>query len=152
MNLKIRKMKNSDLESLYKLLSDSKVMKFLEEPYDKAQTLDFLTNAGMSEPPLVYAVDKDDDFIGYVIFHDYDDLSYEIGWVLYPCCWGKGYASHLTELMIEKAFEINKEVVIECDPKQEATKHIALKYGFQYEGVEDDLEVYRLRKKDISLL
>lgn len=56
-------------------------MKFLEEPYNKAQTLDFLTNAGMSEPPLVYAVDKDDDFIGYVIFHDYDDLSYEIGWV-----------------------------------------------------------------------
>ena len=152
MNLKIRKMKNSDLESLYKLLSDSKVMKFLEEPYNKAQTLDFLTNAGMSEPPLVYAVDKDDDFIGYVIFHDYDDLSYEIGWVLYPCCWGKGHASHLTELMIEKAFEINKEVVIECDPKQEATKHIALKYGFQYEGVEDDLEVYRLRKKDIPLL
>ena len=39
MNLKIRKMKNSDLESLYKLLSDSKVMKFLEEPYNKAQTL-----------------------------------------------------------------------------------------------------------------
>ena len=152
MNLKIRKMKNSDLESLYKLLSNSKVMKFLEEPYNKAQTLDFLTNAGMSEPPLVYAVDKDDDFIGYVIFHDYDDLSYEIGWVLYPCCWGKGYASYLTKLLIEKAFEINKEVVIECDPKQEATKHIALKYGFQYEGVEDDLEVYRLRKKDISLL
>ena len=59
MNLKIRKMKNSDVESLYKLLSDSKVMKFLEEPYNKTQTLDFLTNAGMSEPPLVYAVDKD---------------------------------------------------------------------------------------------
>ena len=39
MNLKIRKMKNSDLESLYKLLSNSKVMKFLEEPYNKAQTL-----------------------------------------------------------------------------------------------------------------
>ena len=48
--------------------------------------------------------------------------------------------------MIEKAFEINKEVVIECDPKQKATKHIALKYGFQFEGVEDDLEVYRLKK------
>ena len=64
----------------------------------------------------------------------------------------KGYASYLTKLLIEKAFEINKEVVIECDPKQEATKHIALKYGFQYEGVEDDLEVYRLRKNDISLL
>ena len=65
MNLKIRKMKNSDLESLYKLLSNSKVMKFLEEPYNKAHTLDFLTNAGMKEPPLVCAVDKDDDFIEF---------------------------------------------------------------------------------------
>ena len=47
---------------------------------------------------------------------------------------------------------MNKQVVIECDPNHEATKHIVLKYGFQYEGVEDDLEVYRLRKNDISLL
>ena len=144
-NLKIRKMKNSDLESLYKLLSDSKVMKFFEEPYNKAQTLDFLTNAGMSEPPLVYAVDKDNEFIGYVIFHDYDDVSYEIGWVLYPSCWGKGYASYLTKLLIEKAFEMNKQVVIECDPNHEATKRIVAKFNFAYQGIEDDLEVYRLK-------
>ena len=144
-NLKIRKMKNSDVESLYKLLSDSKVMKFLEEPYNKTQTLDFLTNAGMSEPPLVYAVDKDNEFIGYVIFHDYDDVSYEIGWVLYPSCWGKGYASYLTKLLIEKAFEMNKQVVIECDSNQEATKHIARKLNFEYQGIEDDLDIYRLK-------
>ena len=145
MNLKIRKMKESDLESLYKLLSDSNVMRFLEEPYNKAQTLNFLKEAGMSEPPLVYAVDKDNDFIGYVIFHDYDDVSYEIGWVLYPSCWGKGYTSYLTKLLIEKAFEMNKQVVIECDPNHEATKRIAAKFNFAYQGIEDNLEVYRLK-------
>ena len=138
-------MKESDLESLYKLLSDPIVMRFLEEPYNKAQTLNFLKEAGMSEPPLVYAVDKGNDFIGYVIFHDYDDVSYEIGWVLYPSCWGKGYASYLTKLLIEKAFEMNKQVVIECDPNHEATKRIAAKFNFAYQGIEDDLEVYRLK-------
>ena len=146
MNLSIRKMKETDLESLYTLLSDSKVMKYLEEPYTKAQTLDFILNAGMSEPPFVYAVDDENEFIGYVIFHDYDDISYEIGWVLYPGYWGKGYASHLTKIMIEKAFEMKKQVVIECDPNQIATKQIAIKFGFHYEGIEDDLEVYRLKK------
>ena len=145
MNLKIRRMKESDLESLYKLLSDPIVMRFLEEPYNKAQTLNFLKEAGMSEPPLVYAVDKGNDFIGYVIFHDYDDVSYEIGWVLYPSCWGKGYASYLTKLLIEKAFETNKQVVIECDPNNEATKRIAAKFNFAYQGIEDNLEVYRLK-------
>ena len=145
MNLILRRMKESDLESLYKLLSDSNVMRFLEEPYNKAHTLNFLKEAGMSEPPLVYAVDKDNEFIGYVIFHDYDDVSYEIGWVLYPSCWGKGYASYLTKLLIEKAFEMNKQVVIECDPNHEATKRIAAKSNFAYQGIEDDLEVYRLK-------
>lgn len=143
--LKIRRMIENDLEPLYKLLSNSDVMRFLEEPYNKAQALSFLKEAGMNEPPLIYAVDRDNDFIGYVIFHDYDDVSYEIGWVLYPRYWNKGYASYLTELLIKKAFELNKQVVIECDPNQEATKRIVEKFNFEYQGLEDNLEIYRLK-------
>ena len=150
MNLKIRKMRENDLEPLYKLLSDSNVMRFLEEPFNKKQTIKFLKEIGMRKPPLIYAVEKDDCFIGYVIFHDYDDLSYEIGWVLYQSCWGKGYASYLTELLIEKAFKMNKQVVIECDSNQEVTKHIATKFGFEYSGTEDDLEVYRLKPSNCN--
>lgn len=127
------------------MLSDPVVMRFLEEPYNKTRTLKFLKEAGMSEPPLVYAVEKEDSFIGYVIFHDYDNVSYEIGWVLYPSYWNKGYASYLTKLLIEKAFKMNKQVVIECDPSQEVTKHIATKLGFEYDGLEDGLEVYKLK-------
>ena len=150
MNLKIRKMRENDLEPLYKLLSDSNVMRFLEEPFNKNQTIKFLKEAGIRKSPLIYAVEKDDCFIGYVIFHDYDDLSYEIGWVLYQSCWGKGYASFLTELLIEKAFKMNKQVVVECDSNQEVTKHIATKFGFEYSGTEDDLEVYRLKPSNCN--
>ena len=39
MNIRIRKMTVSDLEPLYKLLSNSKVMQYLEAPYVVAYML-----------------------------------------------------------------------------------------------------------------
>jgi hypothetical protein len=49
----IRRMTIEDLESLYGLLSDPQVMQFIEPPYTKEQTVLFLHNAGLSDPPLV---------------------------------------------------------------------------------------------------
>ena len=146
MELTIRKMNKNDLEPLYELLSDPRVMQYLEEPYTKEKTEQFLIDAGLSDPPLIFAVDKGDTFIGYVIFHDYDELSMEIGWVLNPSEWGKGYASCLTEILIEKASNFHKQSVIECSPEQAITKHLALKHGFVYEGGRDGLDVYRLKR------
>jgi len=77
--------------------------------------------------------------------NDYDESGVEIGWVLFPEHWGKGYASLLTEQLIERALSSDKEPVIECSPEQEASRHIALKYGFEYEGVFDNLDVFRLK-------
>ena len=50
-NIRIRKMTVSDLEPLYKLLSNSKVMQYLEAPYTKEQTEQFLLGAGLSKTP-----------------------------------------------------------------------------------------------------
>ena len=144
MGLLIRKMKPADLEPLYLLLSDPLVMRFLEEPYSKEQTEQFLNRAGLGETPLIYAAEKDGDFIGYVIYHDYDSDSIEIGWVLNPPHWGKGYASKLTEQMIEKAGSSGKHLIIECSPEQNITRHIAFKYGFEHLGTAEGLEVLRL--------
>ena len=79
MNITIRRMQSSDADALYRLLSDPMVMRYLEPPYDRAQTEAFLRRAGLAEPPLVYAVQEDEHFIGYVIYHDYDKDSVEIG-------------------------------------------------------------------------
>ena len=57
---------------------------------------------------------------------------------------GKGYASELTKQMTDKARKAGKSLVIECDPGQEATKHIAVKNGFTWSGRSDGLEIYRL--------
>ena len=84
------------------------------------------------------------DFIGYVIYHAYDADSVEIGWVLLPEYWGRGYASALTERLIGRARQEQKSVVIECAPAQAATKRIAVKKGFRACGNCDGLAVYRL--------
>ena len=143
MTLNIRKMTGQDFEPLCRLLSDPEVMLYLEPPYSREQTAAFL-QAGMSDHPPVYAAELDGRFIGYVIYHAYDPGSMEIGWVLFPEYWGKGYASLLTKQMTDQARKAGKAIVIECDPKQEATKHIAIKHGFVRSERRDGLDVYRL--------
>ena len=143
MNLIIRKMKQTDLESLQRLLSDPVVMRYLEPPYTPEQTAGFLNRCGLSNPPLVYAVEADGQFIGYVIYHDYDESSMEIGWVLFPQYWGKGYASRLTDQLMNRARKEGKDIIIECDPDQAATKCIARSRGFVYEGTDNGLDIFR---------
>ena len=143
MNLTIRKMTGQDLEPLHTLLSDPAVMKFLEPPYTREQTAEFLQSA-LSDEPAVFAAEDDGTFIGYVIYHPYEEDTMELGWVLLPEYWGKGYASTLTRKMMEMAASEGKKPVIECDPGQEITKHIALKSGFVRTGERDGLNVYRL--------
>ena len=63
MNIIIRRMKSSDADALYRLLSDPEVMRYLEPLYDRAQTEAFLHRAGLSEPPLVYAAEGNGRFI-----------------------------------------------------------------------------------------
>ena len=145
MDLIIRKFSINEFDSLYSLLSDEDVMRYIEPVFTKEKTEQFLSSAGLSENPLIYAVDNDGRFIGHVIFHPFDEDSIEIGWVLHKKFWGKGYAQKLTEMLIDKAFELKKDVIIECSTEQEATKHIAQKYGFLLTESVDGLYVYKLK-------
>lgn len=140
----IRKFRISDLDGLYKILSDPEVMRYIEPPYSMEQTRSFLISAGLCEIPLIFAVEKAEQFVGYVIFHEYDADSYELGWVLAKKYWGMGYASAITKIMISQAFEMNKNLVIECVPEQETTKYLALANGFTYVDRIDGLDVFRL--------
>ena len=136
-------MKKSDLMPLFRLLSDEKVMEHIEPAFDLARTEAFLESAGLCDDPLIWAVENDGAFIGYVIYHDYDETSREIGWVLCPEHWGKGIATDLTKELMQRAFAEGKDAVIECTPAQEVTKHIALKLGFKPVGQRDGCEVFR---------
>lgn len=140
-------MKKTDLMPLFRLLSDEKVMEHIEPVFDLGKTRAFLESAGLCTEPLIWAVEDDEAFIGYVIYHDYDETSREIGWVLCPEHWGKGYATELTKELMKRAFADGKDTVIECAPAQEVTKHIALKLGFKPDGQRDGCEVFRMKRE-----
>ena len=141
----IRQFKLSDLDELYKVLSDPEVMQYIEPPYSLEQTRTFLIDAWLCYTPLIFAAEKDGQFIGYVIFHEYDIDSYELGWVLAKKYWGKGYASIITKNMITKAAEMKKDLIIKCAFEQEKTKHLALSNGFTYTGNFNNLDAFRLK-------
>ena len=69
----------------------------------------------------------------------------ELGWVLKPAFWHKGYADEMTDLLTALARREGKNAVIECVPEQTASAHIARRHGFSYEGRADSCDVYRLR-------
>ena len=143
----IRRMKKSDLMPLYRLLSDEKVMELIEPVFDFEKTRTFLENVGLCDEPLIWAVEDDGAFIGYAIYHDYDETSREVGWVLCPEHWGKGVATELTKELTQRAFADGKDAVIECASAQEVTKHIALKLGFKPIGQWDGCEVFRMKSE-----
>ena len=69
----------------------------------------------------------------------------ELGWVLKPAFWHKGYADEMTDLLTALARREGKNAVIECVPEQTVSAHIARRHGFSYEGRADSCDVYRLR-------
>ena len=143
--LRIRRFEESDLQSLHELLSDEEVMRYIEPPFTLEKTRGFLENAGLTDDPFIYAVeDEYGIFIGYVIYHDYENDSKEIGWILSKRFWGKGVAQALTKILVQKTKADGKSAIIECSPEQEATKHIAEKFGFMYIGHIDGCDVYKL--------
>lgn len=144
-SIKIRKLAEDDLPSLHRLLSNEAVMRFLEALFTEVETQRFLQDAGLADPPLIYAVDNAaGDFVGYMIFHPYEGSFDELGWVLLPNFWGRGYAQRITGAAIQLAQKNGRNLLIECAPEQAVSRHIAKKFGFVYSGLAEGREIYRL--------
>ena len=146
----IRPLTLSDAEALHAILSDEDVMRYMEPPFSLEQTESFIREAGMCQPPLVHALvwKETDCVIGHVIFHPYEADSCEIGWVLAKTDWNKGFASEVTERLITAAWDAGyQSCVIECDPRQTVSAHIAQKAGFLPDGTANGCIRYRLKRK-----
>ena len=143
----IRNLKQEDAGDLYQVLSDARVMKYIEATYDMEKTKHFIRTAGLCTPPLVYAIvwKTTGSVIGHAIFHIYEESDYEIGWILHRDYWGIGIAGEVTKALIEYARSLGtKSCILECDTQQVASKKIAIRNGFVYEGTFENLERYRL--------
>ena len=131
----VRRMKPEDWNGLFNILSDEEVMRYIEQPFSEKQTKQFIKEAGMSDPPLVYAIvyKENQKLIGHLIFHPYEKDVYEIGWILHRNYWGRSIATELTQAAIEYAKEKGiKKLLIQCSSEQESTIALAQKFGFEF--------------------
>ncbi len=129
----VRRFRPEDAEELSKILSDPEVMQYIEPPFSLKKTRDFISENGLCEVPLVWALESTQThhLMGHIIFHAYDPSHYEIGWVLDRRYWNRGIASEVTKALIQYAKEQKiPALIIECASGQDVTKHIAEKSGF----------------------
>ena len=147
--LSIRPFVMEDTDTLFSILSDPAVMRFIEPPYTKSQTAAFITDQLRAEVPQAYALTENatGQLIGHIIWHPYDHEAYELGWILDKAHWGKGYATEVTRSLLDFAWGGLKDVVIQCPPEQTVAASIARKNGFFFLGVENGLNVYRFVSK-----
>ena len=144
--LLLRRFREEDTKQLCPVLSDAEVMRYIEPPFSMEETSRFIAQAGLCDPPLVYALvwKAANEVIGHVIFHPYDGDGYEIGWIISKAYWNRGIASEVTEKLGRRAVEMNvKKLVMECDQRQAATIHIAERLGFVWQGTNENLIVFR---------
>ena len=144
----IRPLSLDDADALHLTLSDPEVMRHIEPPFDLPKTKAFLRDAGLATPPLVHALlcKSTADLIGHVICHPYQGCrDWEMGWVSRRDFWGRGIASEVSASLVEFARQHGiPGLILECDPEQNATRHIAEKLGFQPIGEEDGCMVFKL--------
>ena len=142
----IQDFRPDDTEALYEILSDPAVMEYIEPPFSYEKTVVFLQVNGLDTPQKIYALaDKNDCVIGQIIFHPYEDDAWEIGWILGRSCWRRGIATAVTLALVERCREMGvRRCVIECDPAQSVTRHIAEKCGFSRIEDRDGLACYSL--------
>ena len=143
---RIRQFKQSDVDDLYLILSNPKVMEYIETPFTLEDTKDFLNKNALSYPPRVFALEykQNKKLIGHIIFHEYDKESYEIGFILSQDYWERGIADEVTKLLIDYVKNKNiHSLIIECDKRQLATQKIATNNNFKLISSEN-LLVYEL--------
>ena len=149
--LLVRRLAENDAQTLHAALSDPGVMRYIEPPFSLEQTQIFIRDAGLCEPPLVWAVvwKRTGELIGHLIWHPWDETSMELGWILRRDFWGHGIAKELTAAMLART---NQNVVIECSSAQAVTRHIAEDFGFATASVNAERIIFRKEARENHIL
>ena len=89
----IRDFKLSDIDDLYEIFSEDEVMEYIEPVYDRNKTLNFIKEFCIEHKGAFACANRENEkVIGYIIFKEYEDKVYELGWIFNKEYWGKGYA------------------------------------------------------------
>lgn len=137
---------DEDFEDYFSLVANEKVMAMVTEraiPLEEARN-DFKL--------LLYKNEKHEEFgnfkvleratnnfigLGKLEINENDFNEAELGYLLLPEFWGKGYGSEIAEILLNKAEELKllHRIIAIIDPKNIASKKILLKNNFISEKI-----------------
>ncbi|MCB2171161.1 GNAT family N-acetyltransferase [archaeon] len=140
-----------DMQPMFDIHTDPDVMRYYGvKPYDtldkNKKHLDWLTKLHREEIGLRWIITlKDEDtYIGDVGFYDWEKKHSraEIGYILGKQYWGKGIMTEAIKAALDYGFnEMNlNRIQALIDPRNNASKRVAEKHGFQHEGTFRDYE------------
>ena len=89
----IRDFTINDINDMQDILGDAETMKNCEPAYTIEKTADFLQKFCIEKGGAVAAVHKETaKVIGYILFNEFGEGVYEIGWFFNRAFWGQGFA------------------------------------------------------------
>ena len=154
--IELRKMDEADYPAYETLVTDERVMRYItEQPLTKAEAKRRFTSIMEQQRHDrlgSYLVYQDETWIGigHITRDTRQPFEAELGYMLLPEQWGRGYASSLASRLLELAKEHELTVVTATiDPSHTASKKILTKLGFRstYVGPIDGLPGEILEKR-----
>lgn len=165
----------SDLDIAIEILTDPEVMKYVSETFTKERVVEELplemrragggcignwcvTEKATGEKLgtaviLPLPIEEADTNWDLVQGLDIPEGEMEIGYMLKPSAWGKGYGTEIARCLVRFAFEdtLLQEVVAVTDPENLASQKVLTNAGLLYEGTRRayaaDCPGYRLTKQ-----
>ena len=134
----IRDFTQSDATDLHDIFGDAETMENCEPAYDFEKTKAFLTSFCIGRNGAVAAVHKESGkMIGYILFNEFDESVYEMGWIYNRSFWRQGYAFESCKAVIDYAFRDLKAHKVFAEAI-DAVKSVGLmqKLGMQLEGIQ----------------
>ena len=134
----VRNFTIDDLKDLYDILGDAETMKNCEPPYTIEKTAEFLQEFCIEKRGAVAAVHKDTSkVIGYILFNEFDDGVYEIGWFFNRAYHRKGYAYESCKAVIDHAFDsMNAHKIFAETTDGIISVNLMKKLGMKQEGIQ----------------
>ena len=144
----IRKFSEKDFQKYFQLVSNEKIMSMItgralqrEEAEERYRRLLNGNKIHEAFGSFMILEKKSGCFLGYgkMVLDTENKAEAETGYMLFPEYWGKGYATEITKLLMEKAEEtaVLMKITAIIDPENAASRNVLLKNGFVSEKICD---------------
>ena len=134
----IRDFTPEDAADLHEIFGDDETMDNCEPAYNFEKTKEFLTSFCIGRKGAVAAIHKESNkVIGYILFNEFDEGVYEMGWIYNRSFWRQGYAYESCKVVIDYAFGKLKAHKVFAEAI-DTVKSVSLmqKLGMQLEGIQ----------------